>query len=99
LYRLREAYDLSFRRLCLAVHTQSGIAEAEREYQACRDSLAIFLLRTIRLRRRRLAVEKLAYALWEQAGYPRGTDLSDWFRAEAMLSQSAALTGTFLRAA
>ena len=41
----------------------------------------------IDLNRQREAIEKLAYALWENRGRPEGTAEADWFEAEQSLSQ------------
>jgi hypothetical protein len=85
----REAYDGAFRRLSLAIHEHARVADAEREYHERRDSLAQLIITADSLRQRRLAVERLAYSLWEQAGYPSGTAESDWYRAEALFHQTA----------
>lgn len=37
--------------------------------------------------RQREAIEKLAYALWENRGCPEGTPEADWFEAEQSLSK------------
>jgi hypothetical protein len=86
-HRFREAYNDAFHRLSVAVHEHARIADAEREYHERRDSLAQLIMSADRLRHQRLAVERLAYSLWEQAGYPAGTAESDWYRAEALLDQ------------
>lgn len=40
--------------------------------------------------RQREAIEKLAYALWENHGYPQGTAEADWLEAEQNLSKPSA---------
>jgi hypothetical protein len=86
-HRFREAYDDAFQRLSVAVHEHATVADAEREYHERRDSLAHVIMNANRLRQQRLAVELLAYSLWEQAGCPSGTAESDWYRAEALFRQ------------
>lgn len=41
-------------------------------------------------KRQREAIEKLAYALWENHGCPEGTAEADWFEAEQSLSKPLA---------
>lgn len=86
-HRFREAYDDAFHRLSVAVHEHGRVADAEREHHERRGSLAEIMINADRLRKQRLAVERLAYSLWEQAGYPSGTAESDWHRAEALFRQ------------
>jgi hypothetical protein len=85
----REAYDDAFHRLSVAVHEHAEVTDAQREYHERRDSLAQLIMNADRLRQRRLAVERLAYSLWEQAGHPSGTAESDWYRAEALFRRIA----------
>lgn len=40
--------------------------------------------------RQREAIEKLAYALWENHGCPQGTAEADWLEAEQNLSKPSA---------
>jgi hypothetical protein len=86
-HRAREAYDDAFHRLSVAVHEHATVADVEREYHERRDSLAELIMGADRLRQQRLIVERLAYSLWEQAGYPSGTAESDWYGAEALFRQ------------
>jgi len=86
-HHLREAYDDAFRVLSTAVHEHAGLEDAEREYRERRDSLAQLIV-SADPQEWRFAVERLAYSLWQRAGYPTGTAESNWYLAEALLAKS-----------
>ena len=82
---VRDAYDEAFRQWSNVLCSGDDAMNAERLYRQRRNTLAGVILEP-NAGLPSAAVKRLAHSLWERAGRPAGTAESDWYRAEALVS-------------